>query len=151
MVRAQSIPGGHGWIGPVWLARPVGFRVPAGGAGYNGSMATKLTVGDVVRLNVPVKPVEYTDEDKKSHFVAEQMSETEAKGVSLPHSLFGSVTGIYLGHTRLKLRDNRATRGVVRRYFHRFMFGTKEAMIEHHHVDVFISYADLLKASEEED
>lgn len=113
-------------------------------------MAIKLTIGDVVRLNVPVIPVEYTDEDKIKHNVAEPLTEHQTKGTAPPYMLFGSVTGIYLGHTRLKLRDKRATRGVVRRYFHRFMFGTKEAMIEHHHVDVFISYADLIRAAEEE-
>lgn len=116
-------------------------------------MATKLTPGDVVRLNVPCVPVEVTDEDKVTHHVAEQMSEHQASSSKAkpPWMLFGSVTGIYLGHTRLKIRDKRATRGVLRRYFHRFMFGTKEVMIEHHHVDVFISYQELLKSAQDDD
>src|SRR4030065_76643 len=110
-------------------------------------MATKLSPGDVVRLNVPCIPVEVTDEEKATHNVAEQMSEHQvvSSKVKPPWMLFGSVTGIYLGHTRLKIRDKRATRGVLRRYFHRFIFGTKEVMIEHHHVDVFISYREMLE------
>lgn len=101
-----------------------------------------MNPGDVVRLKSAVVPQKLVDTKNNEFWVVDDNSRRKTKP---PWMLFNSVTGIYIGEERKPVKDGRASRGVVRRLYHKFVFGVEEVMIEPQLVDVFITFEEVME------
>lgn len=100
-----------------------------------------MRAGDQVRLRRPHHVSEERDADDVVYYIA---NVTEARPPFTDEQLVlnGAGAGIYLGQTRLKVRDHRAGRGFLRRLVHHFFFNGLTVIIDPREVDVIAKFTE---------
>lgn len=111
----------------------------------------ELNVGNIVQIKVPVQIYEKRTVDDEKFFVVEAATKYDLKRKKQqpPYRVYESITGMYLGSVRKRMRDRRAARGVVRHLYQHFIFGEHEVMVDPSCVDTVFTVDDIMNVEDE--